>query len=102
MKLPTIITPSLVHSLKSNPQLPKHTWYIVSSVTLSALNRPDEIPAVFRDAIACGASAAPTQLDRDDEVVGLKEQLRIARRMREALVKSAAVIGVPRVSFRQH
>ena len=86
---PPIITPSLLSAIRNQPHLLKNTWYIVSGVTLSALNRPDEIPSIFRHAIAKGGDSVDSQPDQ-------VEQLAIARQMREALVKSAAICGLPR------
>lgn len=65
------------------------------------LNRPDEIPKVFSYALEHGADAA------NDKVPGQKElehaeQLRIARKLRESLVKSAAIVGLPKVRFLEH
>jgi hypothetical protein len=97
MSLSSIITPSLLQSLRSHPQLPKHAWYIVSSVTLSALNLPDEIGHVFKDAIGADVSVSASELEGSEHVVDVEEQLRIVRRMREALVKSSAVVGLPKV-----
>jgi hypothetical protein len=57
---------------------------------LSALNRPDEIPKVFNDAIGIDGGANGFKLQYE-------EQLTVARRMREGLVKSAAVVGLPKV-----
>ena len=85
--LPSIITPSLLHSLRTYPHLPSYTWYFITGVTLSILNRPDEIPKVFQDAL----DQAPSKHD---------EQLRVARRLREALVKAAAIGGLPKVEYR--
>lgn len=83
-----IVTPALLSSIRSYPNLPAHTWYFIAATTLSQLNRPDEVCKVFQHALRHGqAGAAP----------GRDEQLRISRRMREALVKAAAVGGVPRV-----
>jgi hypothetical protein len=92
--LPSIISPSLLRQVQSHRQLAKHTWYIVSSVTLSALNRPDEIPNVFRYAVELDGGP------RNGKKMQHEEQLRIARRMREGLVKSAAVVGLPKVCLR--
>ncbi|KAF2419605.1 hypothetical protein EJ08DRAFT_702784 [Tothia fuscella] len=80
--LPSIVTPALLTSIRTHPLLPRHTWYYITSVTLSCLNRPDEIPTVFKHAVE----------DESREA----EQLRIIRRMREGLVKSAAVVGLPK------
>ena len=78
-----IATPALLASLRSHPNLPKHTWYFVAATTLSQLNRPDEIPKVYQHALCHNP--------------GHDEQLRVSRRMREAMIKAAAVGGVPRV-----
>ncbi|KAI9776945.1 MAG: hypothetical protein M1839_009187 [Geoglossum umbratile] len=77
-----LLTPALMHSLRTHASLPKHTWYFIAGVTLSMLNRPDEVGNAFRCAV--------------DGLEDHDEQLRVVRRMREALVKSAAVGGLPK------
>ncbi|KAL8902097.1 MAG: hypothetical protein Q9192_000164 [Flavoplaca navasiana] len=74
---------SLLSSIRLTPHLPPNSWYIVSSVTLSMLNKPDEVQHVFKYA-----------LEKDG--VNTQKQLDIARRIREALVKSAAIGGLPK------
>jgi hypothetical protein len=86
--LPAIITPALLSSLRSHATLPRHTWYFIAATTLCQLNRPDEISKVYQHALRHGPGDAAPSHD---------EQLRISRRMREALIKAAAVGGVPRV-----
>jgi hypothetical protein len=86
--LPAVVTPALLASLRTHPNLPVHTWYCVAAATLSQLNRPDEIPKVYQHALHHGPGDAAPSHD---------EKLRISRRMREALIKTAAVGGVPRV-----
>jgi hypothetical protein len=89
--LAPVMTPSLLSALKNHPDLPRHTWYIIASTALTVLNRPDEIPRVYADAVGTGApdvagpSAAP------------EEQLSITQRIREALVKTAVIGGMPKV-----
>jgi hypothetical protein len=68
-------------------------------VTLSCLNRPDEIGKLWEWAVENGGGA-----DRGREGegaggvrMGEDEQLRTVRRVREGLVKSAAVVGLPKV-----
>lgn len=101
INLPSIITPSLLSRVRSHPQLPKHTWYIVSSVTLSCLNRPDEIPKILRSAVEEDEDGSLAKLgESNGNVVGgmvHEDRLRIARRMREGLVKSSAICGLPKV-----
>jgi hypothetical protein len=88
--LPAIITPSLIQGIRTQSKLPHHTWYFIAGVTLSILNRPDEIPTVFRYAIDHGPG-------KEDTKPGIEEQLNIARKMREALVKAAPIGGLPKV-----
>lgn len=88
--LPSIITPTFLTALRKHPHLPPHTWYCVTGVTLSVLNRPDEIPKVFNHALEKGPSASDTSPDHE-------MQLQIARKLREALVKAAPIGGLPKV-----
>jgi hypothetical protein len=88
---PAIITPSLLHSLRANQHLPPQTWYFISGVALSILNRPDEIPKVFQHAIEQVPFSTSTRRE---------EEFRVARRMREALVKASAIGGLPKVHSR--
>lgn len=81
--LPTVLTPALLTALRGNLALPRGSWYFVAGVTLSALNRPDEVPRVLQVAL------------QDED--GHAARLRVARRMREGLVKSMAVVGLPKV-----
>jgi hypothetical protein len=89
MGLPSVITPGLLSAIRSTPRLPSNTWYLLAATALSTLNRPDEIPKVFNHAIEHGGGAKDTKPSKD-------EQLQIARRTREALVKSSAIIGLPK------
>lgn len=88
----SLLTPAILSSLRSTPRLPHHTWYYITGATLSALNRPEEIPSVLSYALKNGVGP------EDETPPAEKEQLKIARRMREGLVKSAAVIGLPKVN----
>ncbi|KAI4161417.1 MAG: hypothetical protein L6R39_000089 [Caloplaca ligustica] len=75
--------PSLLSSLRLTPNLPPQSWYLVAGVTLSSLNRPNDIAHVFEYAIEKdGGSAA--------------SQLAIARRLRESLIKAAPIGGLPK------
>ena len=88
--LPSLLTPALLAAIRGQPHLPSHAWYFVAGVTLSVLNRPDDIADVFKHALEKG----PTRLDTKP---GRDEQLVMARKMREALVKAAAIGGLPKV-----
>ncbi|KAL8682160.1 MAG: hypothetical protein Q9186_001781 [Xanthomendoza sp. 1 TL-2023] len=76
------ITP-LLSSIRLTPHLPPQSWYLVAGVTLSTLNKPDEIPHVFQHAIEEDGGSAAAQIN-------------IVRRMREALVKASAIGGLPK------
>ena len=90
--LPQIITPTLLSAIRKTPNLPQNTWYIIVATTLSVLNRPDEIPNVYSQAIA----HAPGP-QKEAAMPSKEDQLRISRRMREALVKSGPISGFPKV-----
>lgn len=94
-QLPAVITPALLASIRKQPHLPRNTWYFVAATTLAVLNRPDEIPTVYKHVLTHGVDhgteGAPSP----------EEQLTISRRMREALVKTAAIGGLPKVSCLQ-
>lgn len=85
-----IITPALLASLRKHPALPPRCWYFIAASALTILNRPDEIPKIYKDAIDKGHGPA-------NDSPGLEEQLTISRRMREALVKTTAIGGLPKV-----
>ncbi|KAI9806626.1 MAG: hypothetical protein M1825_006083 [Sarcosagium campestre] len=84
MPVPLIATPSLLATLRTHPLLPSQSWYLIASVTLSSLNRPDEIPPVLHHALAHAPPGEQTP------------RLAIARRIREALVKSVPIGGLPK------
>ena len=92
-QLPALITPALLSSIRRQPNLPRHTWYYIAATALTVLNRPDEIHKVYKHAIDHGP-------DHTDKSPDGEEQLRISRRMREALVKAAAIGGLPKVAQR--
>jgi len=88
--LPRIFSPALLGFLRGHPSLPAHSWYFIAGVTLSIINRPDEIPIIFQHALEKGGG---TEVSTPEHA----EQLIIARKMREGLVKSAAIGGLPKV-----
>lgn len=88
--LPRIVSPALLSFLRGHPSLPAHSWYFIAGVTLSVINRPDEIPIVFQHALEKGGGQEGKKPDH-------AEQLMIARKMREGLVKAAAIGGLPKV-----
>ena len=90
MTPPSVLTPAFLTSIRQSPQLPPHTWYFIAATTLTILNRPDQVPLVYKHALEYGPNETDSKPDHD-------ERLRISRRMREALIKASAVGGVPKV-----
>ncbi len=88
--LPSILAADLMNSIREHPTLAPHTWYIIAATTLTILNRPDEVPRVYEHAITFGSKSIFSGTEHE-------EQLTILRRMREALIKTSAVVGVPKV-----
>jgi alkylhydroperoxidase/carboxymuconolactone decarboxylase family protein YurZ len=85
-----ILTPALLATIRKQPNLPRNTWYFITATTLSALNRSDELPRVLKSAFEEGSCASGDSASTHDE------QLRISRRLREALLKASAVGGMPK------
>ncbi|KAI0124361.1 AhpD-like protein [Xylariales sp. AK1849] len=84
-----VITPALLSRLRDHPSVPRHAWYLIAASTLTILNRPDEIPKIYSYAIERGSHGAAVKPSP-------AEQLQITRRMREALIKTSAVGGLPK------
>ncbi|KAH7152963.1 AhpD-like protein [Dactylonectria macrodidyma] len=84
-----ILTPSLLAAICRQPDLPRNSWYFITATTLSILNRPDELPKVYKKALEEG-------LDTSEAVTRPEDQLQVSRRIREALVKASAVGGMPK------
>lgn len=80
----TKLLPSFLSSIRLTPHRPPQSWYLIAGVTLSTLNRPDDIPLVFQHAI-------------EQDGTSVESQISIARRMREALIKAAPIGGLPKV-----
>lgn len=77
----TILTPTTLSQLASWPLLTT-SWFFVAAATLSICNQPNEIPRIFEYAIA----------NRPSD----QQELTIARKMREALLKTSALGGLPK------
>ena len=71
-----------------------HPWYIVAAVAFSASNKPNDVTLVFKYALA---ELKSVQKVKGEEAV--KEQLQLARRIREAILQSGLLSGMPRVSI---
>ncbi|KAI9724584.1 MAG: hypothetical protein M1828_003607 [Chrysothrix sp. TS-e1954] len=89
--LPTVLTSQFLSYLRNHRCLPRDSWYFVAGVTLSALNLPHELPRLLTYALN-DDSAPPQQKAPQSH----DERLRLARRLREGLIKSAAIVGLPK------
>lgn len=87
---PPILTSDLMNLIREHPTLAPNTWYIIAATTLTILNRPDEVARIYEHAITFGSRSTVSGTEYE-------EQLTILRRMREALIKTSAVVGVPKV-----
>lgn len=92
--LEPVVTVELLDALRSQPHLPDDIWYIVVATTLCVLNRPEEIQLVYSHAVGLGHGTAALQ---NGAALTDQEQLRIVRRLREALLKTSAIGGMPKV-----
>ena len=92
--LPSICTQHLLHSLRWQSKLPHHAWYLVAGVTLSGLNRPDELGPVLQHALEHGPG--PERSSTAPSCPRPFEQLSIVRKLREALVRASAIHGLPK------
>lgn len=93
--LSSVINPRLLNSLRSHSS---NSWYFTAAVTLSTLNLPHEISHVYLAALNDAGPLAPSSLPFDEakRFPFHAEHLTISRRTREALIKSTAIIGLPR------
>ncbi|PSS02517.1 AhpD-like protein [Coniella lustricola] len=88
-----IFSPTHLDSLRSRSDVPNDTWYLVVATALCILNRPEDIQTVYTHAV--GAGHAPVGVPNGVALPD-KEQQRIARRIREALLKVSAIGGLPK------
>ena len=66
--------------------------YIVAAAAFSAGNKPAEVPAVFKYALE---ELKSVQTSQDTEAI--QQQLRLARKIRESVLQSGLLNGVPKV-----
>lgn len=93
-QLDPLVTVELLDALRKQPHLPDDVWYLVIATTLCILNRPEEKQTVYRHAVRPGHGAAGLQ---NRAALTDHEHLRIVRRLREALLKTSAIGGMPKV-----
>lgn len=103
-----IATSCFLSSLYKNRSLPKHTFYFIASVVLSVINRPEEIPRIWEyavDNVAIPGSSSGAYVESElretratsCENDGRESALKIHRKIREAILKSSPICGLPKV-----
>jgi hypothetical protein len=85
-----LLTPALLSTLRSTPNLPANSWYYLSSVAFALLNHPSAIPAIFSHAVNTTPSTTIPTPDAPHET-----PLEILTKTREALLKASAIGGLP-------
>ncbi|CUS07054.1 unnamed protein product [Tuber aestivum] len=104
LSLSPIATSPLLKSLHHHPNLPIHTFYFVAAVAFSVINRPQEIPRIWEYAVEEAAiPGSETEGYVERELIGniiqngeRESALTIHRKLREAILKSAAIGGLPK------
>ena len=101
----TLATPEFLNHLKSLYPLRStlrgtdavigNPWYIVTTVAFGSSNRPEAIPVVFQHVLSDLKKAQAEQ--QANAEVAHKEQLYLARRFREAILKGGLLCGYSRV-----
>ena len=86
----------LKEALRGSDTVLQNPWYIVTAVAYGSSNRPEVIPAVWQHALE-----DLKRMQVEDQKTGEaahKEQLLLARRMREGIFKGGLLCGYSRVS----
>lgn len=74
----------------------RNPWYIVAAVVYGSSNRPEGIPLVFQHVLN-DLKQAQAEEQKPAEAAQ-QEQLLLARRMREAILKGGLLCGYSRVN----
>ncbi|KAI0093789.1 hypothetical protein BDY19DRAFT_918960 [Irpex rosettiformis] len=81
-------------ALRGSDRVLRNPWYVVTAVAYGSSNRPETVPAVWQDALE-DLKRAQTKEQKTGEAAH-KEQLLLARRMREGLLKGGLLCGYSR------
>jgi endoribonuclease Dicer len=85
----------LRNTLRGTEAVIRNPWYILAAVAFGSSNRPEAVPVVFQHALADLKKAQAEQ--EPSAEAARKEQLYLARRMREAVFKGGLLCGYSRV-----
>ena len=82
-------------SLRGSDAVLQNPWYIVATVAYASSNRPEGVPTIFQHVLA---DLKQTQVEHQTpSEAAHKEQLLLARRIRESLLKGGLLCGYSRV-----
>ena len=83
------------NSLRGADAVLHNPWYLVAAVAYASSNRPEGVPAVFKDVLA---DLKKTQTEQQTPAEAAhNEQLLLARRFRESILKGGLLCGYSRV-----
>ncbi|KAF5097533.1 hypothetical protein D0Z00_002365 [Geotrichum galactomycetum] len=89
-----ILTPARIQTLAKFPHL-QHTWHFIAAATLSVCNEPGEIPRLYTHVLNSLTPTATTAATTTTESAN-SDRLHVTQQFREALLKAAALAGLPR------
>ena len=86
----------LKDALRGSDTVLRNPWYVVTAVAYGSSNRPEAVPAVWQHALEDLKQAQASEQKTGE--IAHKEQLLLARRMREGFLKGGLLCGYSRAS----
>lgn len=87
----------LKDALRGSDTVLRNPWYVIAAVAYGSSNRPEAVPVVWQQALEDLKQAQASEQKADE--AAHKEQLLLARRMREGLLKGGLLCGYSRASY---
>ncbi|KAI0759516.1 hypothetical protein BC629DRAFT_1584329 [Irpex lacteus] len=84
----------LKDALRGSDTVLRNPWYVIAAVAYGSSNRPEAVPVVWQQALEDLKQAQASEQKADE--AAHKEQLLLARRMREGLLKGGLLCGYSR------
>lgn len=86
-------------SAKGSQAVLANPWYFLAAVGFSCSNRPEAVPFVFLSALE--ELKIAQKAENVDDATALSQQLLLARRVRESILKGGILGGASRVPFHE-
>lgn len=96
-QLKTIFPQIQSTSAQGSDAIVANPWYFLAAVGFTGSNRPEAVPFVFLSAL--GALKTAQKAEGLEAAAALAQQLLLARRTREAILKGGILGGASRVQF---